>query len=116
MSARNTLSAALLGLGAAIAYALVFRPWHLRWGATDEETTETLPGDALVPHPKSQATHAITIHAPVAEVWPWLVQVGQDKGGFYSYTWLENLVGCQMRNADRIVPQFQQLQVGDKVW
>lgn len=116
MSTRNTLSAALLGLGAGIAYVLVFRPRHLRWGATEEEATETLPGDSLVPHPKSQATHGITIHAPVAEVWPWLVQIGQNKGGFYSYTWLENLVGCQMRNTDRIVPEFQPLHVGDKVW
>ncbi len=74
-----------------------------------------MPGDELVPHPKSTATHAITINAPVAEVWSWLVQIGQDKGGFYSYSWLENLVGCHMRNADHVLPEYQRLQVGDGV-
>jgi hypothetical protein len=101
--------------GVLAAYVLAVRPWHLRWGATDEEVSESLPGDELVSHPNVMATHAITINAPVEEVWPWLVQIGQDKGGFYSYSWLENLVGCRLRNADRILPQFQQLHVGDAV-
>ena len=101
--------------GALAAYVLGVRPWHVRWGATDKEVSERLPGDELVEHPNVEATHAITINAPVEEVWPWLVQIGQDKGGFYSYTWLENMVGCHMRNADRIVPEFQQLSVGDTV-
>lgn len=98
------------------AYWLMMRPWHLGWGATPEEVHATLPGDDLVPEPTEQATHAITIHAPASAVWPWLVQIGQDKGGFYSYTWLENLVGCQMHNADHLVPEFQHIQVGDEVW
>ena len=98
-------------------YWFLVRPWHLRWGATDREVRQSFPGDELTsPHPKLDATHAITINAPAAEVWPWLVQVGQNRGGFYSYTWLENLVGCRMRNADRIVPEWQQLEVGDRVW
>ena len=101
--------------GAVAAYAYAVRPWHLRWGATAEEASAPLPGDELVPQPKSGATHAITINAPVKAVWPWLVQVGQDKGGFYSYSWLENLVGCHLRNADRILPEFQSLKVGDQV-
>lgn len=101
--------------GAAAAYVYAVRPWHIRWGATDEEVNERLPGDELVPSPNVIATHAITINAPVEEVWPWLVQIGQDKGGFYSYTWLENLVGSPMRNADHILPEFQQLGVGDTV-
>ncbi|HXG92613.1 MAG TPA: hypothetical protein VNN73_09610 [Blastocatellia bacterium] len=105
------LSAAGLG-----AYALFLRPKHLHWGATRDEIKEELPGDEVVPHPKHEATHAITIKAPIATVWPWLVQMGQTRGGFYSYTWLENLVGCDMHNADRIVPEWQELRVGDVVW
>jgi hypothetical protein len=69
-----------------------------------------------MPHPKLKATHAITINARAVDIWPWLVQMGQGRGGFYSYTWLENLVGCQMHNADRIVPEWQNLRVGDGVW
>src|SRR5689334_13524236 len=81
--------------GAALAaYTFLIRPWHLRWGATDAEAQEPMPGDDVVPNPKHAATHAITINAPVADVWPWLVQMGQNKGGFYSYSVLENLVGC----------------------
>ena len=106
---------ALTGAGAVATYIAAVRPWHLRWGATDEETDQPLPGDELAPHPKLRATHAITINAPAAEVWPWLVQMGQDRGGFYSYTWLENLVGCHMHNADEVVPEWQELKVGDSV-
>jgi hypothetical protein len=98
------------------AYVFVVRPWHLRWGATDEEARGPLPGDELVPGDAGAVTHAVTINAPAEAVWPWLVQAGQNKGGFYSYSWLENLFGCRMRNADRIVPEFQHLKVGDEVW
>ena len=101
----------------ALVYWFWIRPWHLRWGATDEELRELLPGDELAPpHPELDATHAITIHAPATDVWPWLVQLGQNRGGFYSYTWLENLVGCHMRNANWIKPEWQSLKVGDSVW
>ena len=102
--------------GAVAAYVYGIRPWHLRWGATDEELNQPLIGDEIAPQPKLKATHAITIDAPAADLWPWLVQMGQNRGGFYSYTWLENLVGCEMRNADEIVPEWQDLKVGDKVW
>lgn len=107
---------AAIGAGAVATYAWGIRPWHLRWGATDEELDQPMIGDELVAHPKLRATHAITINAPAADVWPWLVQMGQDRGGFYSYTWLENLAGCDMRNADEIMPEWQDLKVGDKVW
>jgi hypothetical protein len=110
------LSTAIGGAAAVAAYAFFVRPWHLRWGATEEVLKMQLPGDQLVEHPKLNATHAITIDAPVEDVWPWLVQVGQNRGGFYSYTWLENIVGCGMRNAEQIVPEWQSLEVGDKVW
>lgn len=112
----EVLITALGGAAALAAYALFVRPWHLRWGATQEELKMSLPGDGLVENPKLNATHALTINAPVTDVWPWLVQVGQNRGGFYSYTWLENLVGCEMRNADQIVPEWQELKVGDEVW
>jgi len=101
-----------LGLG----YAFWIRPWHLRWGTIVNERLEHLPGDELTPEPVGSAEHAVTIHAPVAQVWPWLVQIGRDKGGFYSYAWLENLVGCRLHNANRILPEYQHLEVGGGVW
>jgi hypothetical protein len=92
------------------------RPRHLRWGATDEEVEETLPGDEVLPRPKHVATHAVTIDARASEVWPWLVQIGQNRAGFYSYDWLENLFGCDMHNANRVVAEWQTIREGDVVW
>jgi hypothetical protein len=86
-----------------------------RWGATDKEVNKTLPGDDLVPDSKGGYTHAITIWASTAKVWPWLVQLGQGRGGFYSYDSLENMVGCNIHSADRIIPEFQNLEVGDRI-
>jgi hypothetical protein len=91
------------------------RPWLQRWGATDAELAKPLPGDELVPNPAYSSTRAITVDAPVAAVWPWLAQIGQDRGGFYSYEWLENLAGCEMRNADRVHPEWQHRATGDIV-
>ena len=91
------------------------RSWRTKWGATDAEVHRSLPGDDLVPHPKWGWTHAITICASAAEIWPWLVQMGQGRGGMYSYEWLENLVGSDIHNADRIIPEFQHLEVGDGI-
>jgi hypothetical protein len=96
-------------------YLLAFRPWHLKWGASEEETARALPSDDMVSQPKMHATHAITIHAPAKEVWAWLVQIGQGRGGFYSYTWIENLMGSGIHNAERILPEYQNLKVGDVV-
>ena len=115
-SHRKFFLAALGGATAVSAYAFLLRPWHLRWGSTNDELKAALPGDEVVQHPKLNSTHAITIDAPVEDVWPWLVQIGQNHGGFYSYEWLENLVGCNMQNADRIVLEWQDLKVGDEVW
>jgi hypothetical protein len=72
---------AVAGAVGIAAYVLGIRPWHLRWGATDEELNEPLIGDELAPNPKLRATHAITINAPARDVWPWLVQMGQTRGG-----------------------------------
>ena len=75
-----------------LVYALVIRPWFINWGATDEEIQGTWPGDDLVPGSVVGSTRAITIYASPSEIWPWLVQIGQDRGGFYSYELLENMV------------------------
>jgi hypothetical protein len=108
--------AAVGGIGAlAAGYALAIRPWHLRWGATDEELVETLPGDDVKPEAGIQVTHAITINAPAETVWQWLVQIGQDRGGFYSYDWLENVFDLRIQNTDEIKPEWQELKIGDFV-
>ena len=90
-------------------------PWHERWGATDAEARGGLPGDGLVPEPAQQVTRATTIDAAPDDVWPWIVQLGADRGGFYSYEWLENLFGLGIHNADEVVPQWQRRSVGDLV-
>ena len=88
-------------IGVNLVLGPILRPKRIRWGATDDEVQQTVPGDELVPQPKWSYTQAITIRAPAAEVWPWLVQMGQGRGGFYSYESLENLVGCDIHNTDR---------------
>jgi hypothetical protein len=90
---------------------LTIRPWHLRWGATTEEVSQTMPGD--LEH--IGWTRAITIEATPEEIWPWLVQWGQGRGGWYSYDWLENLFGFDIHTADRILPEYQDLAIGDPI-
>jgi hypothetical protein len=97
------------------AYLLSGRERQLRWGATDAERDECLPGDDLIPAPDLTSTRAITVNASRDDVWPWLAQVGQGRGGFYSYDRLENLVGCRIHSADSIVPEWQDPGVGDRV-
>jgi hypothetical protein len=94
-------------------FSPVLRYWYNRWGATESEVNRRLPGDERNLHPKLAYTRAITIHASPEQVWPWLVQLGQGKGGMYSYEGLENLIGCDLHNADQILPQFQKVQIGD---
>ena len=97
---------------------IVFRPltraWYQRWGATDEEVQRLLPGDERVPNPVTTSTLAVTIHAPAREVFPWLAQIGQERGGLYSYELLENMARCKMHNADRVRPEWE-LRVGDRM-
>src|SRR4029450_14126771 len=96
------LTLALAALGANfLAYT---RPWFLQWGTTPEELTRPLPGDEIVPNAVSQYTRAVTIRAPVEQVWPWLAQLGQDRGGFYSFDWLGKLAGGRGGDADRVHP------------
>ncbi|MET0419195.1 MAG: SRPBCC family protein [Actinoplanes sp.] len=97
------------------AYSPPARRWYLGWGATPAERTRRLPGDDLIAHPDITSTRAITIAAPPAAVWPWLVQMGSGRGGAYTYDWIENLLGLDMHSADRILPEFQDLAVGDEL-
>jgi len=104
--------AALAAAAVAAGYVLAVRPRMLHWGATAQETAAPLPGDELVRTPRMQSTRAVTINAPAASVWPWLVQLGAGRGGMYSYDLLENAAGLGMHSADRILPEYQQLDVG----
>ena len=100
----------------AVALALVTARWSgLHWGATTGEVDEVLPGDDVVPGEAFVATRAITIDAVPERVWPWVVQLGQGRGGFYSYDWLENLVGCDIHSADEVVERWQHVAPGDTV-
>ena len=108
---RRAVGAVLLGA----AYWTLIRPRMLNWGATPEEGRRSFPGDDLVPDADAESTMAVDIDAPPDAVWPWLCQLGQDRGGFYSHEWAENLVGLDVHNADRIVPEWQDLAVGDTV-
>jgi hypothetical protein len=112
---RPPRAAAVAALGTAAAYHRWVLPWMRRWGATDAEAAMTLPGDETVASPGARQTRAVPIDAPAHAVWPWIAQIGQDRGGFYSYQWLENLAGCRMRNADRIHPEWGQRAVGETV-
>lgn len=100
---------------AVVAYRKAFRPWHERWGATDDEVGDPLPGDGFTAEPAAQVTRAITIGALPQDVWPWIVQLGADRGGFYSYDSLENLFGLDIHSTDEIVPDWQHRAVGDLV-
>ncbi len=102
---------ALVVLGAV--YFLAVVPWMYTWGATADEVRAALPGDDLVPNPVSQTTQAVTIHAAPVQIYPWLMQIGVDRGGMYSYDWLENLMGLNVHTIDRIVPELQNVKPGD---
>ncbi|HEY3055998.1 MAG TPA: hypothetical protein VGK31_08725 [Thermoanaerobaculia bacterium] len=109
-----------IAIGVSAAFAayplalLTWRKWHRRWGATDDEAKGHLPGDELA-RGGFRCTHAITIRAPRSEVWKWLVQIGQDRAGFYSYSILENAFLADIHNADRIEPAWQELRAGQYV-
>lgn len=97
---------------ATVVYARFVRPWQLTWGATPEEVSRLLPGDELVTRPTFNATRAITIDARPEQIWPWLVQVGLTRAGWYSYDILDNL---GRTSAHQIIPKLQNLEVGDVV-
>ncbi len=88
---------------------------RLRWGTVGTEARDPLPGDELVPTPKWSYTLGVPVDAPPEAVWPWIAQIGQGRGGFYSYQALENLVGCKITNATEILPEHQYPAVGDPI-
>ncbi|GAB1691654.1 SRPBCC family protein [Krasilnikovia sp. M28-CT-15] len=116
MDRRAVVAWTLLG-AAAVAALAAYRPaarrWYLTWGATADEPALAMPGDELVAEPDLVSTRAVTIAAPPSAVWPWLVQMGSGRGGAYTYDWIENLFGLDMHSAAQILPQFQDLRVGD---
>lgn len=91
------------------------RVWRTTWGTTRGERERSWSGDDLIPNPTWQATMAVTIKAPLGRVWPWLAQLGQGRGGFYSYQGLENLAGCRIDNATTILEEHQTIAPGDPV-
>ena len=107
-----------VAVGAGLAYAVLLRPRLLTWGATRAEARAALPGDDLV-RDRWRTTRAITINATAEDVWPWLVQMGFGRAGWYSYDWLERVIGAgnfaEGRSAQSVLPQFQSLAVGDSV-
>ena len=90
-------------------YLRFYRPWHSRWGATDEEVALEMPGDEVIDQPMLNVTRAITIRARPEEIWPWIVQIGFRRAGFYSYDLLDNL---GKPSADRLIPELQHIEVG----
>jgi hypothetical protein len=105
-----------LALALAVLYWVPIRRWFGCWGATAADLTRTMAGDAAVVNPTYSATLAVTIGAGPEHIWPWLVQLGYQRGGLYSYDWLDRLFGYLDRpSAMAILPQFQQLAVGDEI-
>ena len=100
----------------ALLYWFPVRRWFGHWGTTPDELIRPMAGDAIVPNPTHWATHAVTIEAPPGDIWPWLVQMGYQRGGLYSYDWLDRLFGILDRaSADEVLPAFQQIAVGDTI-
>jgi hypothetical protein len=107
------LAIAVVGtMAVLVGYRMLAQPWQHRWGATDEEVRRAMPGDKLLPAASGTTTRAIGIAAPPEQVWPWLVQLGYGRAGWYSYDWIDN---DGRPSADRIIPELQGLAVGDQV-
>ena len=111
---RAACAAGVTAIGVAAIY-LFARPRQLRWGASGQERDAPLPGDDLIVTPGLTATRAITVRAPASQAWPWIAQLGQGRGGFYSYDFLENLAGCDIHSADRLIPEWQNIKIGDDI-
>lgn len=108
--------AAAAATSAAAIYWFAIRPWSINWGATSAEVEAPIPGDEVIRDPKHVSTRAVTINAQPEDVWPWLVQMGYRRGGLYTYDWIDRLLGAlDEPSAERILPQFQHLEVGDLI-
>jgi hypothetical protein len=113
VSLRRTVLAAV---ALSVLYARFLRRPVLTWGATESEAAARLPGDELLEEADGVATRAIEIDAPPQAVWPWIAQMGPaPRGGAYTYDWIENLLGLNMRSADHVLPEFQHPEVGDTI-
>jgi hypothetical protein len=102
-------------IGIVVLLAVLLTPWMDHWRTTSDERTMTLPGDHYIDSPARVANRAVTINAPTEKVYPWILQLGADKSGMYSYTWLENLVGCKMAKDETIHAEWQNLAAGDEM-
>ncbi|MCW3081082.1 hypothetical protein [Segetibacter sp.] len=100
----------------ALVYWSLIRAIHINWGATPADVSMSLPGGEFISSNRIVSTRAITIHATKEEIWPWIAQTGQNRGGFNSYYWLENLFGAKMVNADSAHSEWQNPQPGDTVY
>jgi len=110
---RLVVGSVLATEGAALVYLFCGRRACLTWGSTVEEVGRSMPGDELLPKPDVLATRSVTVNAPAAAVWPWLMQMGSGRGGVYTYDWIENLFGLDMHSINEIRPEFQDRKVGD---
>jgi len=116
LSIAIVLALVFLLLDLSLIYWFPVRRWLCHWGATPAEIWRGMPGDSRVVHPAYDTTLAVTIDAPPADIWPWLVQMGYRRGGLYSYDWLDRLFGfLDAPSAETILPQFQRLDVGDAI-
>jgi hypothetical protein len=115
MSRAGRIAIALGVVAAAAATLAAVRRVSLRWGTDGDEATRPLPGDDILPTADLQSTRAVSIDAPRADVWPWVAQLGQNRAGFYSYDWMENLVGCDIHSADVLLPEARVQGVGEAV-
>lgn len=98
------------------AYVFVARPWAMNRGSTAAERARAMPGDELDPNPTFLANRAITIDATPEQIWPWLIQIGYTRAGFYGYDMLENVGSPRgIRSATTILPEFQNFKVGDPI-
>ncbi len=111
---KPSLTALMIVVVSAI-YVRLLRPWHMNWGATEDEAHGAVAGDDLMPAAGIVSTRVVEIEAPPSAIWPWLVQMGPGRGGAYTYDWIERRVGLDIRNADRIIPELQSLAVGDEI-
>ncbi len=101
--------------GIAATYPRLWRRRCLTWGVSEQDAAAELPGDELLEGPDVVTTRGVEVDAAPDDIWPWLVQMGSGRAGAYTYDWLENLFGLDMHSADRIVPEFQDLKVGDRL-
>ena len=114
-TAVRVVSAMGLAVGAMV-YLGTVRPWVLTWGATREEAKRPMPGDDILSNASLQTTRVITIDAPPDCIWPWLVQMGpKPRAGAYTYDWIERLLGIDIENTDRILPEYQHLESGEYI-